>query len=94
MNIRTNLRNWRDDATYCIIIEKAGHIIKAKLDAITIGPWSKLTIGGMAERLRKNTNAQYYMIRHNKAAGITTPQKAIEEAVRRFEFDKTQAQGI
>lgn len=87
MNIRTNLRTWRQDATYCIIIKKTGHIVKAELDAITIGPWSKLTIGGMAERLRRNTDAQYYMIRHDKATGITTPQAAIKEAIERFKAE-------
>jgi len=95
MNIRTNLRNWRDDAIYCIMVNEKGGTIRAELEAITVGPMSRITLDGMLERLQKvQPEIKAYMIQHDPAIGITTPQNAIEEAVRRFEFDKTQAQGI
>lgn len=85
MNTRTNLRTWRQDAVYCITITERGGYIKAELEAIAVGGWSLLTLDGMAERLR-NSGLAVYMIKHNNK--ITTPQKAIDEAVRRFEIDK------
>lgn len=95
MNIRTNLRNWREDAIYCVTVNEKGGTIRAELEAITVGPMSRITLDGMLERLQKvQPEIKAYMIQHDPATGITTPQNAIEEAARRFEFDKEQAQGI
>lgn len=92
MSIRTNLRNWRDDAIYCITVNEKGGTIHAELEAITVGPMSRITLGEMLERLQKvQPDIKTYMIEHDQKAGITTPQKAVNEAIRHFRLDKTDA---
>lgn len=91
MNIRTNLRNWRQDAIYCVTITEKGKNIRADLEAIAVGSMSRITLDNMLIRMQEIQGSVYaYMIEHDPSKNITTPQDAIKEAIRRYKSRKGQ----
>lgn len=91
MTIRTNLRTWRQDAIYCIVIYEKGNSIRAELEAITVCPMSRITLDNMLVRMQEIQKGTYaYMVEHDPSKNITTPQDAIKEAIRRYKSRKGQ----
>lgn len=97
MNTRTNLRNWRNESTYVIMVSMVGAntkhpYIAARLEAITATPYStkQVALGMMNFTIGSD---RIYTIQHNRADGISTPQHAINEAIRLYkdemQIDKT-----
>lgn len=89
MTTRTNLRNWRQDAIYCITVSEKNNTIRAELEAISVGVMSRITLSNMMDNWQKIQNGiKTYMIEHDPEKGISTPQDAVNEAIKRFEIDK------
>ena len=88
MNVRTNLRNWRNDATYIIVVQTVGKktskpYIHARLEAISATYYSTKSLCKQIESF-PSENSKVYVIGHDRSHGITSPQRAVEEAVRRY----------
>lgn len=85
--IRTNLRSWRNEAVYFITVKEQEGFIKAELEAITVGPLTEVVLKNLFNTAERAENSKTYYITHNRTIGLTTPQEAVKEAIRRYMDD-------
>lgn len=91
MNTRTNLRNWRNESTYIISVSMVGTktkhpYIAARLEAITATQYHiNNIVAGM--KMLISGNDRIYTIAHDRSHGISSPQSAVDEAVRRYKVE-------